>query len=65
MVMKQKIELIVFFWLWGVVVMAHPKPYVEIEITPSMEKSGNIVVNITHLKQTDNNRLILLTQPME
>ena len=65
MVMKQKIELIVFFWLWGVVVMAHPKPYVEIEITPSMEKSGNIVVNITHLKQTDYNRLILLTLPME
>lgn len=63
--MRQKINLIIFFLLWGVFVIAQPKPYVEIEITPSLEKSGNIVVNIINLKHTNYDRLILLTLPME
>lgn len=50
---------------WRSFAMAQIGPYVEIEITPSIEKSGNIIVNITNLKQTNYNRLILLTLPME
>lgn len=63
--MKQKIKFIVFLAFWGVFAIAQAQPYVEIEIIPSMEKSGNIIVNITNLKQTNYNRLILLTLPME
>jgi hypothetical protein len=63
--MKQKIKLIVLFVFLGVSAMAQPKPYVEIAITPSEEKSGSIVINISNLKSTDYNRLILLTLPME
>lgn len=64
MTMKQKIKLIILLF-WGVLAVARSQPYVEIEITPSVEKSGDVIVNITKLKQTDYNRLILLTLPME
>lgn len=49
----------------GIATFAQTKPYVEIKITPSAERSGNIDVDISNMKSKNYDRLVLLTLPME